>query len=422
MANKILGRLHALKSNLFQLRTLWKILLIITMVLGVIAYIPSIVDSKIPVSQPIEYLVILFGIFTGVVGVWQFLDTNVANKRQLVQQVQSQVSDIAKNAISELNAKGWLSGGALAGKSLVSLQLVGVDLRATDKKNTFIPANLKNVNFKGSDLSGSNLSSAILSNSSLEFVNLEGANLSGTDLRYAKIHMTNLIGANLRDALLTGATFAGELCDETTILPDGSNWQENLDWARFGAVNELPKYAHAKFTQVPKTNHPLEYDNQSQREHDLQLLKQLWKKISSTQMRVLITQTPLENLESDFYFLNFMWYLHDRSSLATLKFISPIVEAKFQVFDETLREFGILLSQSATTDIINGIQIIYPHYKYLENKFRDNTSKLKQWEKTLDKLDELKSVHDSLVIFLKKHFPEFDFFGDGSSVEDTSAN
>jgi len=38
-----------------------------------------------------------------------------------------------------------------------------------------------------------------------------------------------------------------------------------------------------------------------------------------------------------------------------------------------------------------------------------------EWDKTIDKLLELRQVHETLVAFLQRHFPEFDFFGDSSS-------
>jgi hypothetical protein len=47
------------------------------------------------------------------------------------------------------------------------------------------------------------------------------------------LHGVNLCGANLLGADLRGASLRSVKADEETILPDGSRWQEGLDWQRF---------------------------------------------------------------------------------------------------------------------------------------------------------------------------------------------
>jgi hypothetical protein len=97
-------------------------------------------------------------------------------QEQLIRNAASTSNVIAKDAVHQLRRQGWLQGekGLLQGKDLGR------------------------------------------------------ADLSGADLRDAYLSGVGLLGANLSGALLASAKF-----DETTIIPDGSNWTLDTDIKRF---------------------------------------------------------------------------------------------------------------------------------------------------------------------------------------------
>ncbi|MEQ9031068.1 MAG: pentapeptide repeat-containing protein, partial [Aggregatilineales bacterium] len=89
-----------------------------------------------------------------------------------------------------------------------------------------------------------NLSNSHIQDASFQRANLRGANLSGTH-----IERVTFTGADLTDADLTGmfiikymyeraflvTNYSRVIFDETTILPDGTNWSPERDLAEFGA-------------------------------------------------------------------------------------------------------------------------------------------------------------------------------------------
>ena len=84
------------------------------------------------------------------------------------------------------------------------------------------------------DLSKANLRGAILGNIPIRNANLtgaifQGANLSGADFSNADLNETDFTDADLTGADFTGAKFS----PLSTILPDGSYWDEDTDMTRF---------------------------------------------------------------------------------------------------------------------------------------------------------------------------------------------
>ncbi len=131
-----------------------------------------------------------------------------------------------------------LSGAQLTKANLRDAQLQGANLQG---------ALLKETQLIEADMQGANLSRAILEHTFLSGANLNGANLSGAkiqtslwgvslcdanlqeaDLTEAELFKTNLSGANLR-----GATFADAKFSTDMILPDGTHWNDQTDFARF---------------------------------------------------------------------------------------------------------------------------------------------------------------------------------------------
>jgi uncharacterized protein YjbI with pentapeptide repeats len=72
------------------------------------------------------------------------------------------------------------------------------------------------------------LQDADLSGSDLRGVYFWQSNLAGADLSNADLRGANLTGADLNRANLSSTQF-----DQTTVLPDGTNWSQDTDWGRF---------------------------------------------------------------------------------------------------------------------------------------------------------------------------------------------
>ena len=102
--------------------------------------------------------------------------------------------------------------------------------------------------FSDAILWGSDLSYAVLAETNLTCADLTDSDLTGADLTGANLTSCNLTGAKLKDAnlgkaILKNADFtAAELSnakltatifDESTILPNGSNWTPDVDILKF---------------------------------------------------------------------------------------------------------------------------------------------------------------------------------------------
>lgn len=109
-----------------------------------------------------------------------------------------------------------------------------VDLSHQDWSET----NLQATNLRDGVLRGANFSRANLLMTGLNQVDGEGASFQNADMRrsnlsYANLKKADLCGANLTDALLWESDMEGALFDETTLLPDGSQWSPEVDMQRF---------------------------------------------------------------------------------------------------------------------------------------------------------------------------------------------
>lgn len=153
---------------------------------------------------------------------------------------------VTKIAIAELRAKGWLRDGTLKWVRLGRANLEGADLKEAQLVGAKLEyallkgAELYSANLAGTDLFGANLSEADFFETELAEADLSGANLAKADLTRANLERTNLsdsnlIGAYLLEINLEEAVLFG------TILPDGTEWTEEVDMGRF--INEEhPEY------------------------------------------------------------------------------------------------------------------------------------------------------------------------------------
>jgi hypothetical protein len=157
-------------------------------------------------------------------------------KTRLVREARSSVNVVARQAINDLRAYGWLTGvqGLLAEANLGSANLAEAVLTE---------ANLAEAYLKLADLTDADLQDADLSDAFLRFANLDRANLWGARLDGADLVGANLEGADLQSASLVGADIDSAKCDATTMLPDGSRWFPEVDWLIF-TDPEHPDFWH----------------------------------------------------------------------------------------------------------------------------------------------------------------------------------
>jgi len=197
-------------SNLSNRQILFILVFILT--------VPSIIGSAIanPHNTDGEWLSGLLQNFgtemAGAIATFLLFELIVGNrqeKERLIRVFGSQDNAIAKHAIEELRAHGWLEDGSLYG------------------------ANLRRANLQGTVLIGANLQGTVLIGANLQRANLWDANLQGANLRDANLQRANLWNANLQGTNLRDANLQGAKLDTNTILPDGSKCTEDTDMERF---------------------------------------------------------------------------------------------------------------------------------------------------------------------------------------------
>lgn len=183
-------------------------------------------------------------------------------KKDLIARLSSSVREITVSATDELRRAGWLEDGTLHKAQLRRANLERVDLSKADLNGANLhraqlnQADLWNADLSDSDLSGAWLQEARLWQATLEDANmwqarLQGANLRSANLRGARLNETKLEHADLRDtdlgatnfekARLDGVNLRGARFDPETILPDGSNWNDQIDVTIFTDPNH-PAY------------------------------------------------------------------------------------------------------------------------------------------------------------------------------------
>lgn len=153
-------------------------------------------------------------------------------KATLIVQMRSSDEVTVENALEQLRVNGWLEDGTLADEQLSAKYLTSANLsgaRLTD-------ANLSHTILVGTNLSGANLENANLSTSVLMKTNLSGANLRNANLFATFMMNTDLSGVDLLGAELKHTRLSDVICDENTILPDGTKWTEDVNWSTYEAV------------------------------------------------------------------------------------------------------------------------------------------------------------------------------------------
>lgn len=158
---------------------------------------------------------VIFGL---IVGAAQQSENTAERKQSLILQMGSPNNGFAIEAVRQLRALEWLYDGSIQGADLYGADLRGADIQYANLRSAYlVAANLQDTYSHHVDLQNAYLLDA----------NLQGARLWNTNLQG-----TYLAGANLQDAGL----FQAKL-DESTILPDGTNWTPETDMSRFTDPN-----------------------------------------------------------------------------------------------------------------------------------------------------------------------------------------
>ena len=197
----------------------------------------------------------------------------VMTKEWLTQQMGSKDNVLARQAVEELRARGWLEDGSLQGAALSNADLqrallLRADLREADMRGANLQeavlhsAKLQESNLRAADLQGATLWGADLQGANLAEANLQGTNLSGADLRGA-----NLASANLQKAILAASDLRGasNLSDKQLSqanemrhakMPDGSrydgrfNLAGDIEWMRTKGTDTDDPAGMARFYGV----------------------------------------------------------------------------------------------------------------------------------------------------------------------------
>lgn len=168
-------------------------------------------------------------------------------KERLIREMGSDDNATAKNAIAALRDKGWLYDGALRYKFLDGANWEKAFLAKANLRGAFLrrgllrDAILRNANLESADLGNANLKRAKLQSANLQNGLLYSTNLIGADLSNANLQGVDFLlppnfrGANLKNAALRWARIGPQPLemDEGTILPDGTRWNPDTDFARF---------------------------------------------------------------------------------------------------------------------------------------------------------------------------------------------
>ena len=162
-----------------------------------------------------------------------------SEKVRLIAEMGSSVLDIAVAATEKLKQRGWLSDGSLYGADLHHANLQRADLHGAYLHRAYLArvdlrrADLHMADLVGADLHMADLQGAILFGARLQEADLAYATLQGAVLNGAHLRGATLEAANLREAFLASADLEAAKLDESTILPDGTEWTPDTDLARF---------------------------------------------------------------------------------------------------------------------------------------------------------------------------------------------
>ncbi|MEO0563950.1 MAG: pentapeptide repeat-containing protein [Chloroflexota bacterium] len=165
-------------------------------------------------------------------------------KQRLIRQMGSTERGLAMAAVEELKASGAIKDGSLIGVNLEEAKLSGVRMGRAD---------VRHARMDFADLSGAHLYFANMERADMSGSDLRGTVLTGANLRHADVVAAKLQGALLSEADLTHCKIDRAIFDETTQLPDKSNWSRKTDMRRFTDPHH-PEYWRSEMPESPAFN------------------------------------------------------------------------------------------------------------------------------------------------------------------------
>lgn len=144
-------------------------------------------------------------------------------------------SNLDASDLRRANLRGAIFNGAsMRGVSLIQASIDDAQLTEANLQNADLTmAVMRRVRLEGARLTKADLSDTYITGGDLTQANLQYATLRGARLQTASLYEADLRGANLLEADLQQATLDAARFDTTTIMPDGRNWNAQIDLMRF---------------------------------------------------------------------------------------------------------------------------------------------------------------------------------------------
>jgi uncharacterized protein YjbI with pentapeptide repeats len=223
------------------------LLLVASLVITILGYLNQ--HYSYPMPKPLEYFITDFyanlstefiSIAITVLIINQLYERSKLQKTkdQLIRQMGFAGNELARLAVDELRAHGWLEDGSLCRETfryakLSMASLISANLARTNFTNAeFQNADIKWANLHGATLNNAHFENSLLigtdlSNSHLKHASLKGAYLIETKLQYAELMDADftgsiLWGVNLSNAEITDIQLKKALMLSGAVLPDGS--------------------------------------------------------------------------------------------------------------------------------------------------------------------------------------------------------
>ncbi len=227
--DRIRARVGRIFTTVFTVFNVGLVLLIISVIVGIIGYRQTR-EEFTWLAFWTDYYANISAEFGSVAITVLIIDTlnqrrqREEEKQRLIRQMGSKENGLALQAVEELRVLGALKDGSLHAKNLEEANLQGVRMGRV---------NLRHARMDFSKLNGAHLFFANMEGADMSGVDFSRAVLTGANLRHADLVAANLRGALLSEADLMHAKLDRAQFDETTQLPDKSNWNKQVDLTRF---------------------------------------------------------------------------------------------------------------------------------------------------------------------------------------------
>lgn len=214
---RIKSPFRALKQFLLRYFTIYRVALIIIIIAGVIWYLTNITLEELWPNIIPELLSIAITVF--IIDTLYNKRSDDEQKRVLVGKMGSNNNDVATEAWTEIDARGWDLDGTLRGKFLLSANLDG---------NKFTGADMRGIILSFSSLRDTSWIETDLEDAALDHTDLTGSTLSsypdGPHIPEANLKNASLFNANLTNAKVRPEQLVQVRSLSGAIMPDGRKY------------------------------------------------------------------------------------------------------------------------------------------------------------------------------------------------------